>query len=72
MPATLKERIEILEQQVRELTAAQGTSSVKEKDWQRTFGMSANDEGFDEMVELGKKARAEANRLKPRRKNAGA
>ncbi len=69
MPATLKERVEILERQVRELATAKSTT-VKDKDWRRTFGMSANDEGFDEMVELGKKARAEANKVKLRRKNA--
>jgi len=60
MPATLKERVEILERRIDELSA----DPARAKDWRRTFGMSADDPGFDEMIELGRKARVAANRQK--------
>jgi hypothetical protein len=28
-----------------------------EKDWRKTFGMSANDPGFDDMIRLGREIR---------------
>ena len=60
MPTTLKDRVEILERKIEQLSAA----PIRNKDWRRTFGMSADDPGFDEMIELGRKARATANRQK--------
>ena len=58
MPLTLKERVEALERQMQELTSP----PARKKDWRKTFGNSANDPGFDEMIELGRKARDAANR----------
>lgn len=72
MTATLKQRVEILEQKVLELSATRDHSNdakVKDNDWHRMIGMSAHDDGFDGMIELGKKARAQANAVKPRIKN---
>jgi hypothetical protein len=69
MPPTLKERVEALERQMQQLTSP----PARKKDWRRTIGMSANDPGFDEMVELGRKIR-EADRLeadKPPSKRRG-
>jgi hypothetical protein len=31
--------------------------AILEKDWRKTFGMSANDPGFDNMIRLGREIR---------------
>jgi hypothetical protein len=58
MSTTIEERVATLE---KELTALkqiiQGTHIKKE--WRHTFGMSANDPGFDEMIRLGREIRAQ-------------
>ena len=54
MVQTLEERMEKLEKKVEELIAQRSTNK---KDWQRTFGLSRNDKGFDEMVRLGQEYR---------------
>ena len=53
---TLEERVATLEQEVAELKEKLGLKKV-EKDWRKTFGMSANDPGYDEMVRLGREYR---------------
>jgi hypothetical protein len=53
MPSTLKARVEILEQQVQALTDARPAAG-RNKDWRRTFGASAADAGFEEMIALGR------------------
>lgn len=76
MGTTLKERVEKLEQQVAELSKALELPKPRGKpgrdDWKKTFGMSANDPGFEEMVRLGREWR-ERQRPRPRRQkpNAG-
>ena len=58
MSTTIEERVAILEQeQIRLQHIIQGTRV--EKDWRKTFGMSANDPGFDEMIRLGREIRAQ-------------
>jgi hypothetical protein len=56
MPTTLRERVEILEQQVQALADAQPAAD-RSKDWRRTFGASAADADFDEMIALGRAVR---------------
>ena len=54
--AAPKERVAILEKELTRLKhIIQGTRV--EKDWRKTFGMSANDPGFDEMIRLGREIR---------------
>ena len=56
MSTTIEERVAILEQELLRLKhIIQGTRV--EKDWRKTFGMSANDSGFDEMIRLGREIR---------------
>lgn len=61
MEADLKNRVERLERQVRELSAFVHASAGRDS-WQATFGLSANDPGFDEMICLGRDFR---NRDRP-------
>ena len=56
MSTTIEERVAILEKElIRLKQIIQGTRV--EKDWWKTFGMSANDPGFDEMIRLGREIR---------------
>jgi len=56
MSTTIEERVAILEKELIRLKhIIQGTRV--EKDWRKTFGMSANDRGFDEMIRLGREIR---------------
>ena len=56
MSTTIEERVAILEKELMRLKhIIQGTHV--EKDWRKTFGMSANDPGFDEMIRLGREIR---------------
>jgi hypothetical protein len=58
MPTTLKERVEVLEQQVQELNALLRQQSPKPaKDWRKTIGMSANNPEFEEIIRLGREIR---------------
>jgi hypothetical protein len=52
----IEERVGILEREPTCLKQIlQGTHV--EKDWWKTFGMSANDPGFDDMIRLGREIR---------------
>jgi hypothetical protein len=55
MTSTLKQRVERLEKRVEEL--AQVAATAGPKDWRRTFGASAGDHGFEEMIRLGQALR---------------
>jgi hypothetical protein len=58
MPSTLKERVELLENQVLELTALLRRKDAKPiKDWRKTIGMSANNPEFEEIIRLGRDIR---------------
>jgi hypothetical protein len=58
MSATIEERVASLEKELTRLKhIIQGTRV--EKDWRKTFGMSANDPGFDDMIRLGRAIRAQ-------------
>ena len=58
MRTTIEERVTILEKELTRLQQIiQGTRV--EKDWRKTFGMSANDPGFDDMIRLGREIRAQ-------------
>jgi hypothetical protein len=52
MSTSIEERVAILEKELTNLKSIIQRTSV-EKDWRKTFGMSANDPGFDEMIRLG-------------------
>jgi hypothetical protein len=56
MSASLKDRVELLERQVEELVNAIRTEGPT-KSWRATFGASASDQGFEEMVRLGQEIR---------------
>jgi hypothetical protein len=58
MPAALKERVEVLEEQVKQLTALvrvqpKSATGPAATDWQSTLGASAGNADFDEIVRLG-------------------
>jgi len=55
MANTLEERMQALEKKVSELAAQQ--ASRKKGSWQETFGLSRDDKGFQEMVQLGQEYR---------------
>ncbi len=57
MTQTLEKRVEELERQFAELTTRLLDKKPRMDDWQRTFGMSRDDEGFAEMVRLGREYR---------------
>ena len=53
---TLEERVTVLEQQMaRLLTNVQ--AAAPKTDWRTTFGMFADDPGFDEILHLGRAIR---------------
>jgi hypothetical protein len=56
MSTSIEERVATLEKELKDLKQLiQGTHV--EKDWRKTFGLSANDPGFDEMIRLGRDIR---------------
>ena len=57
MSQTLEKRVEELEHKLAELTNSVSARKPRKKDWQKTFGLSRGDEGFKEMVELGRQYR---------------
>jgi hypothetical protein len=56
MTTALEERVAILEQELTKLKHLIQDIRGK-KDWRKTFGMSANDPGFDDMIRLGREIR---------------
>ena len=64
MERRLTDRLAIIELQLTELKDQVG--KVNEKDWRRTIGMFAGDEGMKEFFEEGRKIR-EADREKARK-----
>ena len=56
MSPTIEERVAILEKELTDLKQLIQSTRV-EKDWRKTFGLSANDLGFDEMIRLGREIR---------------
>jgi hypothetical protein len=56
MSTSIEERVATLEKELKDLKQLiQGTHV--EQDWRKTFGLSANDPGFDEMIRLGRDIR---------------
>jgi hypothetical protein len=56
MSTNIEERVATLEKELKDLKQLiQGTHV--EKDWRKTFGLSADDPGFDEMIRLGRDIR---------------
>lgn len=55
MAQSLEERMQALEKRVNELIAQQG--SRRKGRWEETFGLSRDDPGFQEMVQLGQEYR---------------
>lgn len=55
---TVEERVAMLEKELTKLKQfIQGARVAK--GWRKTFGLSANDPGFDEMIRLGREIRAQ-------------
>jgi hypothetical protein len=54
MSQTLEKRVEALEHRLAELTKSATAQKPRKGDWQRTFGLSRDDDGFEEMVNLGR------------------
>jgi hypothetical protein len=52
----LEQRVATLEEKVSQLKRLL-QQSAKHKDWQKTFGMFADDPGFEEMVSRGREYR---------------
>ncbi len=57
MSRTLGKRVEVLEHKLAELTNGVAAWKPRKKDWQKTFGLSRGDDGFKEMVQLGRQYR---------------
>ncbi len=56
MSTTIEERVTILEKELTDLKQLIQSTHI-EKDWRKTFGLSANDSGFDDMIRLGREIR---------------
>ena len=69
MSQTLEKRVEELEHKLAELTNTISARKPRKKDWKRTFGLSRGDDGFKEMVKLGRQYRQS---LRDKGKGAGA
>jgi hypothetical protein len=54
---TLEKRVEQLERKVTELATHFTDRATRQKDWRRTFGLSQGDDGFKEMMRLGREYR---------------
>ena len=59
MKANLEEKVIVLEKELTDLKHTLERTRVK-KDWRKTFGMSANDPGFEEMIPLGREIRKQS------------
>src|SRR5271166_6269328 len=57
MSQTLEQRVEGLERKLAELANRVDGGSSPKRDWHRTFGLSHGDDGFKEMVRLGREYR---------------
>jgi hypothetical protein len=62
MSQTLERRVEELEHKLAELTTQFADVKSRQKDWRRTFGLSRGDEGFKEMMSLGRDYRQSLRR----------
>ncbi len=54
MSQTLEKRVEVLEHKLADLTTQFADVKSRQKDWRRTFGLSRGDDGFKEMMSLGR------------------
>jgi hypothetical protein len=57
MAQTLESRVEELEHKLADLTAQFTNGKSRQEDWRRTFGPSRGDDGFKEMISLGRECR---------------
>lgn len=57
MAQTLEKRVEKLEHKLAELATRVAGRKPRKKDWKRTFGLSRGDDGFKEMMSLGRQYR---------------
>ena len=65
MSQTLEQRVEGLEKKLADLTAQFRDVPPGKRDWRRTFGLSHDDPGFEEMVQLGREYRHNVGRQDP-------
>ena len=57
MAQTLEKRVEKLEHKLAQLATCVAGRKPQKKDWQRTCGLSSGDDGFKEMMNLGRQYR---------------
>ena len=57
MSQTLERRVEELEHKLADLTTQFADVKSRQKDWRRAFGLSRGDDGFKEMLSLGREYR---------------
>jgi hypothetical protein len=57
MSQMLERRVEELEHKLADLTAQFADVKSRQNDWRRTFGLSRGDDGFKEMMSLGREYR---------------
>jgi hypothetical protein len=57
MPQTLEKRVKEIEHKLAELTKGVTARKPRKGNWQKTFGLSRGDDGFKEMVKLGRQYR---------------
>ena len=57
MSHTLERRVEELEHKLADLTTQFAKVKSRQKNWWRTFGLSRGDDGFKEMMSLGREYR---------------
>jgi len=54
MSQTLEVRVKELEHKLADLTTQFADAKSGQKDWRRTFGLSQGDDGFRELMNLGR------------------
>jgi hypothetical protein len=57
MAQTLERRVEELEHKLADLATQFAEVKSRQKDWRRMFGLSRGDDGFKEMMSLGREYR---------------
>jgi hypothetical protein len=62
MSQTLESSVEELEHKLADLTTQFADVKSRQKDWRRTFGLSRGDDGFKEMMSLGRNYRQSLRR----------
>jgi hypothetical protein len=60
MAADLEKRVAALEHEISDVKQVLAAAGSSKKNWRQTVGMSKDDPGFGEMIELGRAIREQA------------